>query len=92
MACWSARPRAGPCARLPRRPRGTRIDPSSQIGLFGGVRFGGISFILDGETKHERGPVAMADDYQLKYVVMVAGAIGAVVLLLGLVGLVTNLS
>ena len=34
----------------------------------------------------------MADDYQLKYVVIVAGAIGAVVLLLGLVGLVTNLS
>ena len=55
-------------------------------------RFGGISFILDGQTEHERGPVAMADDYQLKYVVMVAGAIGAVVLLLGLVGIIVNLS
>ena len=34
----------------------------------------------------------MADDFQLKYVVMVAGVIGAVVLLLGLVGLIANLS
>ena len=34
----------------------------------------------------------MADDYQPKYVVMVAGVIGAVVLLLGLVGLIYNLS
>jgi len=34
----------------------------------------------------------MADDYKLKYVVMVAGAIGAVVLLLGLVGIIANLS
>jgi hypothetical protein len=52
----------------------------------------GFRYILDAETEHERGPVAMADDYQLKYVVMVAGAIGAVVLLLGLVGLIYNLS
>ncbi len=65
---------------------------SSQVGLFGGVRFGGISFILDAETEHERDPVAMADDYQQKYVAMVAGAIGAVVLLLGLVGIIVNLS
>ena len=77
---------------MPQRPRGTRIDPSSRIGLFGGVRFGGISFILDAETEHERGPVVKADDYQLKNVVMVAGAIGAVVLLLGLVGIIVNLS
>jgi len=34
----------------------------------------------------------MADDHKLKYVVMVAGAIGAVVLLLGLVGIIANLS
>ncbi len=52
----------------------------------------GFRYILDGETEHERGRVAMADDYQLKYVVMVAGAIGAVVLFLGLVGLIANIS
>ncbi len=34
----------------------------------------------------------MADDYQQKYVGMVAAVIGAVVLLLGLVGLIANLS
>lgn len=34
----------------------------------------------------------MADDYQLKNVAKVAGAIAAVVLLLGLVGLIANLS
>ncbi len=56
------------------------------------VLSGKSQFILDAETEHERGPVAMADDYQLKYGVMVAGAIGAVVLLLGLVGLIANIS
>ena len=34
----------------------------------------------------------MADDYQQKYVGMVAAVIGGVVLLLGLVGLIVNLS
>ncbi len=34
----------------------------------------------------------MADDYQLKNVAMVAGVIGAVVLFLGLVGLLANIS
>ncbi len=52
----------------------------------------GFRYILDGETEHERGPVVMADDYQLKYVAMVAGAIGAAVLFLGLVGLIANIS
>ena len=33
----------------------------------------------------------MSDDFQIKYVGMVALAIGAVVLLLGLVGLITNI-
>jgi hypothetical protein len=33
----------------------------------------------------------MSDDFQLKYVGMVAGVIGGVVLLLGLVGLITNI-
>ena len=59
------------------------------LGVFGLV---GFRYILDGETEHGRGPVVMADDYQLKYVVMVAGAIGAVVLFLGLVGLIANIS
>ena len=34
----------------------------------------------------------MADDYQLKNVAKVAGAIGAVVLFLGLVGLIANIA
>ncbi len=52
----------------------------------------GFCYILDAETEHERGPVVMADDYQLKYVGMVAAIIGGVVLFLGLVGLIVNLS
>ncbi len=59
------------------------------LGLFALVEF---RYIRDAETEHKRGPVVMADDYQLKYVAMVAGAIGAVVLLLGLVGLIANIS
>ena len=34
----------------------------------------------------------MSDDYKLKNVAIVAGVIGAVVLLLGLVGLIANIS
>jgi len=34
----------------------------------------------------------MAEDYQQKYVVMVAAVIGGVVLFLGLVGIIVNLS
>ncbi len=60
--------------------------------MFWGVRFGGISFILDVETEQERGPVVMAEDYQQKYVGMVAAVIGGVVLFLGLVGIIVNLS
>ena len=59
------------------------------LGLFALV---GFCYILDAETEHERGPVVMADDYQLKYVGMVAAIIGGVVLFLGLVGLIVNLS
>ncbi len=55
-------------------------------------RFGGISFIMDAETEHERGPVVMAEDYQQKYVAMVAAVIGGVVLFLGLGGIIVNLS
>ncbi len=52
----------------------------------------GFRYILDAETEHERGPVAMADDYQQKYVGLVSAVIGGVVLFLGLVGLIVNLS
>ena len=52
----------------------------------------GFRYILDAETEHERGAVVMADDYQLKYVALVAAVIGGVVLFLGLVGLIVNLS
>ncbi len=57
--------------------------------MFGLVEF---RYILDAETKYERGPAVSADDYQLKYVGMVALVIGGVVLFLGLVGLIVNLS
>ncbi len=57
--------------------------------MFGLVEF---RYILDAETEHERGPAVMADDYQQKYVAMVAAIIGGVVLFLGLVGLISNLS
>ncbi len=36
--------------------------------------------------------VVMAEDYQQKYVAMVAAVIGGVVLFLGLVGIIVNLS
>ncbi len=52
----------------------------------------GIRYILVAETEHGRGPVAMSDEFQPKYVAMVAGVIGAVVLFLGLVGLIANIS
>ena len=56
-----------------------------------GVWFGGISFVLDTETEYEWVPVVMAKDFDLKYVGIVAAIIGAVVFLLGLVGLFVNL-
>ncbi len=56
-----------------------------------GVRFGGILFIPDTETEYEWVPVVMAKDFDLKYVGIVAAIIGAVVFLLGLVGLFVNL-
>ncbi len=57
--------------------------------MFGLMEF---RYILHAETKHERGPAVSADDYQLKYVGLVATIIGGVILLLGLVGLIVNLS
>jgi hypothetical protein len=54
------------------------------------VLSGKSQFILDAETEHERGPVVMAEDYQQKYVGMVAVVIGGVVLFLGIVGIIVN--
>jgi hypothetical protein len=45
---------------------------------------------IDGRTRGI--PVVMAEDYQQKYVGMVAAVIGGVVLFLGLVGIIVNLS
>ncbi len=81
------------CRRcVPDATRGTRLDPSSHVGSFGLFGLVEFRYILDAETEHERGPAVMADDYQLKYVGLVAAIIGGVVLLLGLVGLIVNLS
>ncbi len=77
---------------VPDATRGTRLDPFSHVGSFGVFGLVEFRYILDAETKYERGPAVSADDYQLKYVGMVALVIGGVVLLLGLVGLIVNLS
>ncbi len=63
-----------------------------QVRLFGVFGLVGFRYILDAETEHERGLVAMAEDYQQKYVGLVAAVIGGVVLFLGLVGIIVNLS
>ncbi len=39
-----------------------------------------------------QGPIEMAHDFEQKYVGLVAGIIGAVVLLLGIAGLLFNIS
>ena len=52
----------------------------------------GIWSILDAETGFERGRVVSTDDFDLKYVAIVASIIGAVVLILGFVGIIINLS
>ncbi len=57
-----------------------------------GVWCGGISFILDTETEYEGVLVVMAEDFHHKNVALVAGIIGAVVLLLGLGGLFLHLA
>ncbi len=57
-----------------------------------GVWFGGYSSILVLETEYERGSIMMAHDFEQKYVAMVAAIIGAVVLLLGIGGILFNLS
>ena len=52
----------------------------------------GIWSILDAETGFERGRVVSTDDFDLKYVAIVASIIGAVILILGFVGIIINLS
>ena len=56
-----------------------------------GLLFAGVSSILAADTGFKRGAFAMAEDFSQKYVALVASIIGAVVLLLGLVGLYINL-
>lgn len=61
-----------------------------------GVWFGGISFILDAETECVWSTEVMAEhsdhqeDFDNKYVGIVALIIGTVVLLIGILGLVVN--
>ncbi len=57
-----------------------------------GVCFAGIWSILDAETGFERGRIVTTNDFELKYVAIVASIIGAVILILGFVGLFINLS
>ncbi len=62
-----------------------------------GVWFGGISSIRDTETEIEWGPGVMAgefehkEEFEHKYVGLVASIIGMVVVLLGLGGVFVNL-
>ena len=44
------------------------------------------------ETEFEWGSIVMAHDFEQKYVALVAAIIGAVVLVLGLAGIIFNLS
>ncbi len=57
-----------------------------------GVWFGGDSSMLVFETEFEWGSSVMAHDFEQKYVGLVASIIGAVVLVLGLAGIIFNLS
>ncbi len=59
---------------------------------FFGVWFGGDSSMLVFETEFEWGSRVMSHDFEQKYVGLVATVIGAVVLLLGIGGLLYNLS
>ncbi len=52
----------------------------------------GFRYILDAETEHERGQAVMADYYQQKYEAIVSAILGGVVIFLGLVWLIVNLS
>ena len=57
-----------------------------------GVWFGGNSFMLAFETEYEWGSLAMSHDFEHKYVGLVATIIGGAVLLLGIGGILYNLS
>ena len=48
--------------------------------------------MLGAESEFEWGPIEMAEDFQPKYVGIVAAIIGGVVLFLGIVGLLYNLA
>lgn len=64
----------------------------AKLNRYWGVWFGGNWFMLVFETKFEWGSLKMAHDFEQKYVGLVATIIGAVVLLLGIGGLLFNLS
>ncbi len=53
--------------------------------------FGRGSSIRGSETKYEWGPAEMAEEFEHKYVGLVATIIGLVVVLLGFVGIYMNL-
>ncbi len=57
-----------------------------------GVWFGGDSSMLVFGTEFGWGSSVMAHDFEQKYVGLVASIIGAVVLVLGLAGIIFNLS
>ena len=67
-----------------------KIDLPGRVDL--GVWFGGDSFMLVFETEFEWGSIVMANDFEQKYVAMVATIIGGAVLVLGIAGLLFNLS
>ena len=55
------------------------------------VWFGGGSSIRGGESEYEWSPTEMAEEFEHKYVGLVASIIGLVVVLLGFVGIYMNL-
>ena len=55
------------------------------------VWFGRGSSIRSSETEYEQGPAEMAEEFEHKYVGLVATIIGLVVVLLGFVGLYVNI-
>ena len=73
------------------RGSGLKLGLSSRS-VFFWVWSAGYSSILASEIDYERGLIVMAHDFEQKYVAMVAAIIGAVVLLLGIGGILFNLS
>ncbi len=60
--------------------------------VFFGGWFGGDSSMLVFETEFEWGSIVMAHDFEQKYVGIVAMIIGGTILVLGIAGLLFNLS